>query len=53
MCEFRLKKKADFAFIMMGSLNVESNERFLAHLDSVATSLKRGGLYFIQNMGLD
>jgi SAM-dependent methyltransferase len=53
MCEFSLKKKVDFAFIMMGSLNVVSNERFLAHLDSVATSLKRGGLYFIQNMCLD
>lgn len=53
MCGFRLKKKVDFAFIMMGSLDVESNERFLAHLDSVAASLKRGGLYFVQNMGLD
>lgn len=53
MCSFRLKKKADFAFIMMGSLDVESNERFLSHLDSVASSLKRGGLYFIQNKILD
>ena len=53
MCRFRLKEKVDFAFIMMGSLKVKSNDRFLAHLDSVAASLKRGGLYFIQNMGLD
>jgi SAM-dependent methyltransferase len=53
MCRFRLKEKVDFAFIMMGSLNVKSNDRFLVHLDSVAASLKRGGLYFIQNMGLD
>jgi SAM-dependent methyltransferase len=53
MSKFRLKKRVDFAFIMMGSLTVESNERFLAHLDSVAASLKKGGLYFIQNMGLD
>jgi len=53
MCRFRLKRKVDFAFIMMGSLDVESNERFLTHLDSVAASLKEGGLYFIQNMGLD
>lgn len=50
MCNFRLKKKADFAFIMMGSLTVESNERFLSHLDSVAFSLRKGGLYFIQNV---
>lgn len=53
MTKFRLKKKADFAFIMMGSLNVESNEKFLSHLDSVASSLKKGGLYFIQNQILD
>jgi len=50
MCNFRLEKKADFAFIMMGSLVVESNERFLSHLDSVAFSLRKGGLYFIQNI---
>lgn len=50
MCNFRLEKKVDFAFIMMGSLVVESNERFLSHLDSVASSLKKGGLYFIQNV---
>jgi SAM-dependent methyltransferase len=53
MCEFRLKEKVDFAFIMMGSLDVESNDRFLTHLDSVASSLKRGGLYFIQNLIFD
>ena len=50
MCSFRLKKKVDFAFIMMGSLVVESNERFLSHLDSVAFSLRKGGLYLIQNV---
>jgi SAM-dependent methyltransferase len=53
MSDFRLKKKVDFAFIMMGSLVVESNEKFLSHLDSVACSLKRGGLYFIQNKSID
>ena len=53
MYKFRLKKKADFAFIMMGSLDAESNEKFLSHLDSVAASLNKGGLYFIQNMTLD
>ena len=49
MSSFRLKKKVDFAFIMMGSLVFESNEKFMDHLDSLAYSLKRGGLYFIQN----
>jgi SAM-dependent methyltransferase len=53
MCNFRLKKKADFAFIMMGSLVVESNGKFIDHLGSVAYSLKRGGLYFIQNKIVD
>ena len=53
MTHFILNKKADFAFIMMGSLNVESNEKFLSHLDSVAASLNEGGLYFIQNKVLD
>jgi len=53
MYSFRLKKKVDFAFIMMGSLDAKSNEKFLSHLDSVAASLGKGGLYFIQNMSLD
>jgi SAM-dependent methyltransferase len=53
MCNFRLDKKADFAFIMMGSLDVESNEKFQSHLDSVARSLHKGGLYFIQNKAVD
>jgi SAM-dependent methyltransferase len=53
MSNFRVKKKVDFAFIMMGSLVFESNEKFMDHLDSVACSLKRGGLYFIQNKMVD
>jgi len=53
MVEFNLKKKADFALIMMGSFNFESNKNLLSHLQSAASSLKRGGLYFIQNLGLD
>jgi SAM-dependent methyltransferase len=53
MYKFKLTKKVDFAFIMMGSLDAESNEKFLSHLDSVAASLNKGGLYFIQNMTLD
>ncbi len=53
MTDFKLEKKADFAFIMMGSLTVESNEKLLQHLDSLAASLKKGGLYLIQNMSVD
>lgn len=53
MYNFRLKRRVDFAFIMMGSLAVESNDQFLSHLSSVACSLRRGGLYFIQNKAVD
>jgi SAM-dependent methyltransferase len=53
MSSFRLGKKVDFAFIMMGSLVFESNKKFLDHLDSVACSLKKGALYFIQNKAVD
>jgi SAM-dependent methyltransferase len=53
MSSFRLKKKVDFAFIMMGSLVFKSNEEFLSHLDSLAYSLEKGGLYFIQNKAVD
>jgi SAM-dependent methyltransferase len=53
MCNFRLRKKADFAFIMMGSLVVESDEKLLSHLNSVARSLNDGGLYLIQNKAVD
>lgn len=53
MVNFRLKKKADFGFIMMGSFCFKSNEDLLSHLDSVADSLNKGGLYFIQNKPLD
>lgn len=53
MTNFRLEEKVDFAFIMMGSLSVESNDKFLSHLDSVAASLNSGGLYFVQNMTLN
>jgi SAM-dependent methyltransferase len=53
MSSFRLEKKVDFAFIMMGSLVFKSNEEFLTHLDSLAYSLRKGGLYFIQNKTVD
>jgi SAM-dependent methyltransferase len=53
MSNFRLKRKVDFAFIMMGSLVFESNEKLMDHLDSLACSLRRGGLYFIQNRVVD
>jgi len=53
MMKFSLEERVDFAFIMMGTLSVKSNEEFLTHLDSVASCLKKGGVYFIQNWGID
>ena len=50
MRNFDLKSKVDCAFIMMGTINlVESNEDFLRHLDSVGSSMKKGGLYLMEN----
>jgi len=54
MTNFKLREKVDFAFIMMGTIScIESNEKFLRHLDSVADALKSGGLYLIENFRLD
>ena len=54
MVNFRLKKKVDFAFIMMSTISyLKSNREVLSHLDSVAHSLNRGGLYLIENFPLD
>lgn len=50
---FKLDKRVDFAFIMMDSFSFKSNEDMLKHLDSVAASLKSGGLYLIQNFGVN
>lgn len=53
MTKFKLKKKVDFAFIMMGSFKFKNNEDLLKHLDCVSDSLKKRGLYLIENMELD
>jgi SAM-dependent methyltransferase len=53
MINFKLKKKVDFAFIMMGTIGYISSKDFLNHLDSVAASLKSGGLYLIEDFRLD
>jgi len=51
---FKLKKKVDFAFMLMGTIGyVRSNDEFLAHLNSVAKSLRPGGLYLLENVRHD
>ena len=53
MTNFKVKKKVDLAFIMMGSFRFKNNEDLLKHLDCVSNSLRKGGLYLIENMELD
>lgn len=54
MNNFKLKELADFAYIMMGSIiYTKNNSQFLSHLDSIARSLKPGGLYIIENLAID
>ncbi len=52
MCRFRIRPKADFAMIMMGSVGMADNARYRSHLAAVAGSLNRGGLYLIENAPL-
>lgn len=51
--DFRLKNKADFAIILMGTISYVRKKHFLRHLDSVASSLRKGGLYIIENFRLN
>ncbi|MDP2736390.1 MAG: class I SAM-dependent methyltransferase [bacterium] len=54
MNNFRLKQKVDFAYIMMGSIIYTKNSKlFFSHLNSVADSLKSGGLYLIENLAIN
>ncbi len=54
MNNFQLKSKVDFAYILMGSIvYVKNSEMLLSHLTSVAGSLKKGGLYLIENLLMD
>ena len=49
MMKFKLKKKADFAFIMMGSFKFKDSKELLKHLNCVSNSLKKGAVYLIEN----
>jgi SAM-dependent methyltransferase len=53
MNNFILKRKCDFAFLLSGSLYVNSNEQFLQHLDCVANALRDGGIYVLENFPLE
>lgn len=45
--DFSIKNRADFAYIMLGSLYVKSEGEMVSHFDSVSGALNRGGLYFL------
>jgi 2-polyprenyl-3-methyl-5-hydroxy-6-metoxy-1,4-benzoquinol methylase len=47
MRSFKTEEKFDFAFCMLGSVEVESNNDFLSHLNSIAACMQSGGLYLI------
>ncbi len=47
MRNFETTYRFDFAFCMLGSIAMESNEDFLSHLASMSKCLKRGSLYLI------
>ena len=54
MIDFELDEKVDLAFMLMGTIGlIKNNEDLLTHLDSVADSLRSGGLYLIENLKLD
>ena len=47
MVRFDSPEPADFAFVMLGSLYLNSIEEMQSHFDSIASALKPGGLYFL------
>ena len=49
MVSFTLDKKADFTFVMLGSLYLNSLEEMTSHFDSIAAALHPGGLYFLDS----
>ena len=44
---FRLEEPVEFVFVMLGSLYADSVGELTTHLDSVAGTLRPGGLYFL------
>lgn len=47
MAGFKINPPVDFACIMLGSLYIADTAELIGHFDSLAASLKRGGLYFM------
>jgi SAM-dependent methyltransferase len=47
MVKFELPGSVDFAYVMLGSLYLNSLEEMTSHFDSMARALRPGGLYFL------
>ena len=47
MVQFQCPGAIDFAFIMLGSLYIDSRAELTSHFDSLSRHLKSGGLYFL------
>ena len=47
MVDFQIDKTVDFAFVMLGSLFVNSSDELVSHFDAVARTLRPGGLYLL------
>jgi SAM-dependent methyltransferase len=47
MTDFELSERVDFAFILLGSLQVRNTAELVSHFDSVSRALRPGGIYFL------
>lgn len=50
MIEFSLPRAVDCALLFLGSFYIKSDEEFKSHLNSVARTLKVGGLYILDGV---
>jgi len=54
MTDFILGEPVDLALLLMGTISLMgSKENLLSHLDSVARSIRSGGLYIIENLSIN
>jgi SAM-dependent methyltransferase len=47
MVDFSLETEIDFVYVLLGSLSVKNTRELVTHFDSVARTLRKGGLYLL------
>jgi SAM-dependent methyltransferase len=47
MTDFELREQADFAFVLLGSLQARNTAELVSHFDCMGKALKSGGLYLL------